>query len=302
MKYLVKNFFAGFVCSVLLVGCQGQDLNVYNNEPNVTIQDTSKTIYEDTIDIMEKYKAVNDFGISDTNDINYLKSNYKHDTQGFTFTITMNAQPLYPLKSQEELTDFINVVFLSEGLNIYKELVKVDYFDKYDTFVFAYNVIDNGTEGNLLFCTFSEDKMIKVTTENGEMHTMTLTIEGVEMLADPQNAFGDNDYSEPVVEQEPQIQHQQPGVNPLPELNYHYPEQDTNLTYYSETLDGKSVFNVHIDNDSVQTADIRDYVWQYGEAAMGIDYIVFQFPDGNAVVDNNTLDVYFHQDLNYYRN
>ena len=107
---------------------------------------------------------------------------------------------------------------------------------------------------------------------------------------------------EPSVEQAPQIQHQQPGVNPLPELNYHYPEQDTNLTYYSETLDGKSVFNVHIDNDSVQTADIRDYVWQYGEAAMGIDYIVFQFPDGNAVVDNNTLDVYFHQDLNYYRN
>ena len=268
MKRLVKNLFAGFICSVLLVGCGGQE-----------VQDTRIPVEKmnDLFDvIVDKYNTE-----IDSYDAEYHRDAY----EGIYYFILHSEKFTYNSLSQmianegrQSLDDAVDKMETDINEDIIPLIRETDYLGQVKFIIKS----SDGKEVFTYYLGTEEDKISKVEVFVSEPQ--------YQPQPEPrQNIIQESDDS-------------QVGIGPVFEIeSYNY--KDRYSAYYSETPYGESVLNVHIENDSLQTADFNDYYMIVGYHAVGVDYIVFTFDDGsNAVMVHETFEVIPNQDINYYRN
>ena len=117
---------------------------------------------------------------------------------------------------------------------------------------------------------------------------------------------------DPIVHEEPKTiienvpliheEESQQGIGEVFEIeSYNY--KDRYSAYYSETLYGEPVLNVHLGDDTLETADFNDYYMIVAYHAVNVEYIVYTFDNGtNCVMHKDTYEYFPNQDINYYRN
>ena len=268
MKRLVKNLFAGFVCSVLLVGCGGQE-----------VQDTRTPVekMDDLFDvIIDSYNT----------EIDNYDAEYKYDAyEGIYYLILHSKKFTYNGLSQmianegrQSLDDVVDKMETDINEDIIPLIRETEYLGQVKFIIKS----SDGKEVFTYYLGIEEDKISKVEV----------------FVSEPQY----QPQPEPKQNIVPQDDDSQVGIGTVFEIeSYNY--EDRYPAYYSETGAGESVLNVHIENDSLQVADLNNYYMIVAYHAVGIDYIVFTFGDGsNCVIDHATMEYYANQDINYYRN
>ena len=315
MKRLVKNLFAGFVCSALLMGCGGQDLenvnnnNNNNNNQNIVIEDkVNIEVIENIID--EYVDSYSEIGTDNPYDVDYLGIYEQKllDRSGYLVSTEVNIIPYYDL-SYNDVYDTITNVFILDAIRLYDELYENDYYNKYKNFIYEFRFTNGSDSFIFMSYTFYKDTVTRTyINENSEKTEETLSIKQIKEITGYNTWLSINEEPEQTIPETQTIpdnnedsniteqNNQQEGIGEQFEINGYN-------AYYSQTANGEDVLNIHIDDDCLQVADTDAYFNMVGNWAMGCSYVVMTFSDGsNCVIDNNTREFLANQDLNYYRN